>query len=640
LPAPEPSLTDREPKPDGTAGNPLPAVLLYRPFDPDELPFEQVGEIADLLEPIGQDRAVEAVQFAVAMRHKGYNVYALGGSGTGATFSSTVSNGALGLVTVTNPGSGYVSTDPPKVALLFSGGGGSTSAYGDVGAANGAITAIQVNGGGSFTGGIPGIVITDSTGPGHGAQALVTGMSPIDNTHSTITAITVIDCGTDYLTPVITTTPAGGLNATATLEYGVLNSPTITNGGGPYLFAPEVHFLSATGTGAQATAIIDGTGTITGLDFGHGAGAGFTGAGYVNPTYVYFSGGGVPSATVQLMPFGVNGHSIESYQGRAWVTTRRNGTKVFGTAPASAVNFLPGDGGFVFPATESTLKYQWSALRQSNGFLYLVGDSSTNYISGVTTSGTPIATTTFSNLNVDPQIGSPWEESVEVYSRAVVIANPFGIHAIYGGAVQKISTPLDGVFNTGSIDPNNLPHAAVAEIFGVHVFMLLMPIVDPFTGAPRNALLVWDGRRWWTASQSTPLTKIRTNEWGSTITAWGCDGTTLFPMFQTASVNILKTLRSKFWTRPGIYAEKKGMQLYALWQSNTNTHLDWNIDNEHGGFGVVQGSFDGVAGNISWARSACPDNMGICIGFTMRSASEDFQLVDATILAQERRFRV
>jgi len=47
------------------------------------LPFEQVGEIADLLEPIGQDRAVEAVQFAVAMRRKGYNVYALGASGTG-----------------------------------------------------------------------------------------------------------------------------------------------------------------------------------------------------------------------------------------------------------------------------------------------------------------------------------------------------------------------------------------------------------------------------------------------------------------------------------------------------------------------------------------------------------------------------
>jgi hypothetical protein len=89
LPATEPSITYREPRAGGAslpaveAGRPLPAALLYRVCDPAELPFEQVGEIADLLEPIGQDRAVEAVQFAVAMRRKGYNVYALGASGTG-----------------------------------------------------------------------------------------------------------------------------------------------------------------------------------------------------------------------------------------------------------------------------------------------------------------------------------------------------------------------------------------------------------------------------------------------------------------------------------------------------------------------------------------------------------------------------
>src|SRR6266851_10510380 len=70
LPVPEP-------------GRPLPPALLYRPCDPAELPFGQVSELEDLMDPMGQDRAVEAVQFAVAMRRKGYNVYALGASGTG-----------------------------------------------------------------------------------------------------------------------------------------------------------------------------------------------------------------------------------------------------------------------------------------------------------------------------------------------------------------------------------------------------------------------------------------------------------------------------------------------------------------------------------------------------------------------------
>jgi hypothetical protein len=89
LAATEHSITYREPgaggagSSDAEPGRPLPPALLYRPCDPAELPFDQTGDLEDLLEPIGQDRAVEAMQFAVAMRRKGYNVYALGASGTG-----------------------------------------------------------------------------------------------------------------------------------------------------------------------------------------------------------------------------------------------------------------------------------------------------------------------------------------------------------------------------------------------------------------------------------------------------------------------------------------------------------------------------------------------------------------------------
>jgi lon-related putative ATP-dependent protease len=88
LAATEPSITYRDLGSGGgppavDPGRPLPPALLYRACDPAELPFEQSGELEDLVEPIGQDRAVEAVRFAMAMRPKGYNVYALGASGTG-----------------------------------------------------------------------------------------------------------------------------------------------------------------------------------------------------------------------------------------------------------------------------------------------------------------------------------------------------------------------------------------------------------------------------------------------------------------------------------------------------------------------------------------------------------------------------
>ncbi len=62
---------------------PLPADLLYRRCDPDHLPFDLCTELADAPGLIGQERATEAVRFAVRMRRKGYNIYALGDRSAG-----------------------------------------------------------------------------------------------------------------------------------------------------------------------------------------------------------------------------------------------------------------------------------------------------------------------------------------------------------------------------------------------------------------------------------------------------------------------------------------------------------------------------------------------------------------------------
>src|SRR5260370_8700265 len=64
-------------------GKPLPSALLYRRCDPGELPFALCSELEEAPGLIGQERAVEAVQFAARLRRKGYNVYALGASASG-----------------------------------------------------------------------------------------------------------------------------------------------------------------------------------------------------------------------------------------------------------------------------------------------------------------------------------------------------------------------------------------------------------------------------------------------------------------------------------------------------------------------------------------------------------------------------
>ncbi len=69
--------------PAAQSGVPIPAGLLARRCRPEELPFQLSSELPDAPAMIGQERAAEAVAFALRMRHKGYNVYALGPAGTG-----------------------------------------------------------------------------------------------------------------------------------------------------------------------------------------------------------------------------------------------------------------------------------------------------------------------------------------------------------------------------------------------------------------------------------------------------------------------------------------------------------------------------------------------------------------------------
>ncbi len=62
---------------------PLPPAALRTPCDPGRFSFETTAELEPLDGVVGQDRAVEAVRFAIGMRHDGYNLFAFGPEGTG-----------------------------------------------------------------------------------------------------------------------------------------------------------------------------------------------------------------------------------------------------------------------------------------------------------------------------------------------------------------------------------------------------------------------------------------------------------------------------------------------------------------------------------------------------------------------------
>jgi hypothetical protein len=56
---------------------------LFTRCDPDMLPGDSTADLEDLPGLIGQERAIDAVAFGIGLRRQGYNLFALGVSGTG-----------------------------------------------------------------------------------------------------------------------------------------------------------------------------------------------------------------------------------------------------------------------------------------------------------------------------------------------------------------------------------------------------------------------------------------------------------------------------------------------------------------------------------------------------------------------------
>lgn len=75
---------------DTTAGlqqarqhKPLQANQLYRRCEPSELPFATTDELEPLAQHLGQDRAVQALEFGLQIPHEGFNIFLLGSTGIG-----------------------------------------------------------------------------------------------------------------------------------------------------------------------------------------------------------------------------------------------------------------------------------------------------------------------------------------------------------------------------------------------------------------------------------------------------------------------------------------------------------------------------------------------------------------------------
>ncbi len=485
--------------------------------------------------------------------------------GAGATFTGVVTNGSLTSVKVTNPGSGY--TPQEDVILTITGGGSDNMASATpVISTDSGIASVTVNNGGQ---GYSALVSVTPSGGGASVEATFS----VVGSNGVITQVIVQNPGIGYTSVpslLVADLASGAVGTgavlTAVLAAGQIGSVTVNTPGSGYVTAPILTVVGD-GVGAVLQANISAS-AVSSIDVVN-AGIGYTHAG------IQFNGGNNGAAAVaSLMPFGVSGTSVETYVSRVWVVNGRTGQE---SAPGDPTDFSAADGSDPFESNDSFLKVAYQKLIQSNGFLYILGDSSMNYISGVSTSGNP-AITTFNNLNVDPQIGTPWPDTVQAFGRDIVFANSIGVYVSYGGSVTKVSDALDGIYATvpeSSWTPSFKPSAAVMTIFGIQVYILLMQVIDQVTEAQVTKCLMWDGKKWWTSPQ-TGLTIgfAATQEINSVLTAYcSPEGVTIKPMFTTPTKadTMTKYLYSKLWDNGGVFTTKVVRQVYAIMQANANS---------------------------------------------------------------------
>lgn len=500
------------------------------------------------------------------------------------------------------------------------------------------------------------VFLSDGTGYSvRMSDGAVTTMSAVANTFYTagVSPPDTAQWGGTYLLIVGSASPNSYWvwDGTSLFGAGTLSPVvTITSGGTGYASAPTVSASGGSGSGSSFNATVSG-GSVVSIAVTN------PGSGYVVGDIITlgFAGGGGAgaAATMLIMPFGLSGSAIETYQSRVWIA---NGPVVTFSAPASFDNFATSSGGGSFTSTDSFLRVQFTQLIQSNGFLYPFGDSSINVISNVQTSGSP-TTTTFNNNNTDPQVGTPWHESVQAFGRAIVFGNNIGVYGLYGGAAEKVSDKVDGIFTAVSqtVTGLDIPSGAVADIFAMKVYLLLVDVVDPFDGSSRKVMLGWTGKEWFIATQEVDVLHMATHEINSVLTAWGTDGTNIFPMFQNASASLTKKLLTKLWAGDGYIAIKQAMRIYQQIRDNSGEGFQVTIgidtDEQSSSFsfdgsalivftnnsgGIIQFQ-NNSAQNINFTVSGAAINggdaqaYGKLLGLSLTSTSKDFTILNLAL---------
>ena len=479
--------------------------------------------------------------------------------------NNVVSVGSLGIIAITNGGTGY--TSAPTVVI-----------------------------------GNP----TDSHGHLANAVAALTG--------NAVSLISIQDAGDGYSTPPPTITISGGGGANATAIAGVVTfavgtaSAVVVSGGTGYTNAANtvVAFSGGGGSAAAGTAVLAG-GQIAGVVITN-PGSGYTNA--ANLVVAVTGGGGTGAVLKGIVNTNVN-VGIESFAGRVWIAAGRT---MFYSAANSYSDFTSVSAGS-FVLTDSTLHGNIQQILAANNFLYIFGDDSINVFSDVRVDATT-GVTLFSNTNLSASVGSKRGNAIFPYFRSVLFLNDYGIYSLVGSTTSKISDALDGMFP--NIDFASPIYAGQVLLNNILCAAFNFRYYDAqFTQSYRYIQAVFFEKKWFISSQGDNLSRLVSIPDNGKIDAYGVIGNALYEFYSDSASAITSRAQGALMPMGDNIRTKQALK-FGVEATSSNASpvtVSVTIDSESGSSAaVVQSSLIGWT-NVSLQTVPWTNNAAATIGW-------------------------
>ena len=489
--------------------------------------------------------------------------------------------------------------DPSKG--LSSWDGNNVVSIGSVG-----VVAITNNGSGYNTAPTVTISAPNQTG---GVQANAT--ASLTSGANTVGFVSLSNAGSGYnAAPTVTFTGGGGSGATAVAAYTTFATGTVTinviSGGAGYTNASNttVTITGGGGSGAVGNAVISGN-VVTQVVMTN------PGSGYTNSANIVVTitgGGATNNAVLQGIVNTTQNVSVATFSGRTWVAAGRT---IYYSAAGSYSDFTSVSAGSL-TLTDSTLHGNIQQLLSANNFLYIFGDDSINVFSDVrvTTSGTTI----FTNTNVSASVGSKRPNAIFPYFRSVLFMNDYGMYALVGSTTSKLSDSLDGMFP--NIDFNSPIYAGQVLINNILCAAFNFRYYDAiFTQSYRYIQAVFFEKKWFLTSQNDSLAYITSVPVGGKVTLYGTSSQNLYQLYSNATATITSRIQTALMPMGDPIRTKQALK-FAIEATNSNVvALSATVDSEIGSSPAYSLSSAIIWQNNSFVTIPWTNNAGATISW-------------------------